>query len=329
MAAKHCPPEGSQDSEVRRLDTRVLRQQPPGAEALRGKMTNMSEKLPVCDQGFWRRRVDAARGSFPADWYKAVWDTDPETWQQMQDTHRGVLSQLIHPSHPLKVLDAGCGMGYLLEVLPHNTHIDYTGVDISPDMLRLARAMHPGKRFLSGDLRRLPFPDQHFDLAIGRSVKGMVEVNLGIMVWRKMETEILRVSQRLLLMGYEADPSCYRMTEAARPNNEATPHVLNLDGARLSYRSGQSGTVELYDLWVPEDRRRRGLGSTLIAEACKGMLGCAYGFTRADNTEAQAFYMALGFSLQLVPSFYQGMDAVLLTRPCLPALPSLPERKQL
>lgn len=48
------------------------------------------------------------------------------------------------------VLDVGCGTGLLLELRPELS--DYTGLDISPRMLEVARRNHPGRRWIEHDL---------------------------------------------------------------------------------------------------------------------------------------------------------------------------------
>lgn len=46
------------------------------------------------------------------------------------------------------VLDLGCGVGHLFDFLTKkNIPVEYTGFDISPNMIALAQKMHPGVRF--------------------------------------------------------------------------------------------------------------------------------------------------------------------------------------
>ena len=61
------------------------------------------------------------------------------------------------------ILDAGCGAGepvakYLVE---HGFQV--TGVDVSPQILEIAKKQVPGATFLEGDMTRLTFSDQVFD----------------------------------------------------------------------------------------------------------------------------------------------------------------------
>ncbi|MFA6097981.1 MAG: class I SAM-dependent methyltransferase [Patescibacteria group bacterium] len=60
------------------------------------------------------------------------------------------------------VLDAGCGNGRLLQMLEQK-NISYTGIDISPRLVAIAKAQHPNQTFLAGDITNLPFPDNKFN----------------------------------------------------------------------------------------------------------------------------------------------------------------------
>jgi SAM-dependent methyltransferase len=50
------------------------------------------------------------------------------------------------------VLDVGCGFGDLYEFLGRQgTSVDYTGVDLNPDLVDIARKRHPDARFIAAD----------------------------------------------------------------------------------------------------------------------------------------------------------------------------------
>lgn len=67
------------------------------------------------------------------------------------------------------VLDVGCGMAGLADVLPDG--VAYTGQDASPFAVRTARArLGKGKTVVLGDLHTLSFPDQSFNLVWARFV---------------------------------------------------------------------------------------------------------------------------------------------------------------
>jgi ubiquinone/menaquinone biosynthesis C-methylase UbiE len=71
---------------------------------------------------------------------------------------------------PGRVLDAGCGTGYLLRQLAARAPAaeGLTGIDPAPAMIETAQAAAGDDRlhFCSGVAERLPFPDGSFDLIV-------------------------------------------------------------------------------------------------------------------------------------------------------------------
>ncbi|HYR07108.1 MAG TPA: class I SAM-dependent methyltransferase, partial [Longimicrobium sp.] len=111
----------------------------------------------------------------------------------------------------------GCGTGNLLPLLvPSAGRIDgYVGVDLSPEMLRVARGKASGEAgpagFAAADAERLPLRDGSFDTAISASVlhywddadAGLVEIR-----------RVLRPGGRLLLLDWLRDPLPMRLLNA-------------------------------------------------------------------------------------------------------------------
>lgn len=61
-----------------------------------------------------------------------------------------------------RVLDAGCGNGRLSEIF-QKIKADYIGLDSSPALIRLAKRLYPGHKFIIGDVTNLPFAENSFD----------------------------------------------------------------------------------------------------------------------------------------------------------------------
>jgi SAM-dependent methyltransferase len=68
-----------------------------------------------------------------------------------------------------RLLDVGSGLGDLCAAAAARGAIA-TGIDLAPDMVRTARARHPGLTFIEGDAERLPFEDGAFDVVTGAFV---------------------------------------------------------------------------------------------------------------------------------------------------------------
>jgi SAM-dependent methyltransferase len=61
-------------------------------------------------------------------------------------------SSILEKYHCSSVLEAGCGTGNLASRFSRN-HFDYMGMDLSDDMLRIARSNYPEVSFVAGDMR--------------------------------------------------------------------------------------------------------------------------------------------------------------------------------
>lgn len=87
------------------------------------------------------------------------------------------------------ILDVGCGSGYIASVL-EKQGFTVTGVDISTEMLKLARENAPKSTFLRMSMRRLEFPKESFD--------GVVCLYSIIHVPRRYHLGILKRFRRVL-----------------------------------------------------------------------------------------------------------------------------------
>jgi len=73
------------------------------------------------------------------------------------------------PERRVRLLDLGCGPGFLLDYLAENDLlrlVDYTGVDVSETTMGHARTRWPDHRFELRDIRDHPFPAGAFDYCI-------------------------------------------------------------------------------------------------------------------------------------------------------------------
>ncbi len=65
------------------------------------------------------------------------------------------------------LLDVGCGFGDLDSWLRrHGIETDYTGIDLSPDLISECRKMHQGLAFFCGDLFEMDFLPAAFDWVV-------------------------------------------------------------------------------------------------------------------------------------------------------------------
>jgi SAM-dependent methyltransferase len=81
----------------------------------------------------------------------------------------GMILGLLEQAKPRKILDYGCGAGWLSKILISKGY-DVTGIDASRALIESAvKSMGEG-RFVVGDCHHLPFADATFDCIIGSGV---------------------------------------------------------------------------------------------------------------------------------------------------------------
>ncbi len=88
---------------------------------------------------------------------------DEGLWLQMEESTRKLVCK--HSAEGSKVLDAGVGLGRVLEPL---SNLDRFGVDISLDYLRVARSI--GFKVAFSKLEELPYRDELFDTVVACDV---------------------------------------------------------------------------------------------------------------------------------------------------------------
>ena len=66
-----------------------------------------------------------------------------------------------------RLLDVGCGTGYLFELLKVPEGAELIGLDLSPRMIAMAKVKNiPGAAFIEGTANHLPFADDSFDVVV-------------------------------------------------------------------------------------------------------------------------------------------------------------------
>jgi SAM-dependent methyltransferase len=92
---------------------------------------------------------------------------DATSWDDLDLAEREAVERFVAALSPgRRVLDIGCGTGYLTRLLRGTV----VGVDQSEEMLELARRRVPHAEFLFADVPPLPFEDGAFDLAFSSAV---------------------------------------------------------------------------------------------------------------------------------------------------------------
>jgi SAM-dependent methyltransferase len=98
------------------------------------------------------------------------WGGRPRDWAELAEPSneplfREVLSRL-GVQAGTRLVDIGCGSG-LAAAMAADLGAVVTGLDITPELLVIARERVPRGDFREGEMDRLPFADQSFDAAVG------------------------------------------------------------------------------------------------------------------------------------------------------------------
>lgn len=158
------------------------------------------------DSYVWSVKRGKSRGrnnlNHAFDWKKVVtntWDNNAEDWDQRSEKmweqgSRKTILPFVQSHFEIKqhVLDVGCGSGYGSLKLQQAGY-DVTGVDISEEMIRLAKQKRSNEniRFQQADINDLPFADATFD--------AMLSIN--VIEWTKVPEVALNEMTRVLKSG--------------------------------------------------------------------------------------------------------------------------------
>ena len=146
------------------------------------------DTIPVLARWLGSWQISVRRRALSASELTRRYDRAAPTWRRMMDrfsfpdAYESLLGRMLHDEAPeftgaqLRVLDCGVGTGALsgalARVLPTPFKLD--AIDISPRMLELARGnlrdTGPKVTLRHGDVRKLPYDDGVFDLAMAAHV---------------------------------------------------------------------------------------------------------------------------------------------------------------
>lgn len=112
-------------------------------------------------EGYYERRAAEYDDAYLGEGVYAERGQDP--------TELRALERAISALLPTKVLDVGCGTGFLTRHLKG----EVVGLDQSEAMLKIARERVTGATFVRGDALDLPFPDESFGRVFTSNLYGL------------------------------------------------------------------------------------------------------------------------------------------------------------
>lgn len=92
--------------------------------------------------------------------YNAIAQHFSHTRKFQWHTVQWLIEQYIQPGQ--RVLDLGCGNGRVADLV-NEIKGQYVGLDISEELITIARSLRPGNEFHVGSMHQMPFADNSFD----------------------------------------------------------------------------------------------------------------------------------------------------------------------
>ncbi len=91
--------------------------------------------------------------------------SDNAIQRRLIDRFHRTLATIVTSRHPETMLDAGCGEGFVADVLlTAMPDVKITGFDVLEDSVKLARQRNPRATFSTGDIYAIDHPDNAIDL---------------------------------------------------------------------------------------------------------------------------------------------------------------------
>ena len=81
------------------------------------------------------------------------------------DSLKKIIERFLPKNKDLSLLDIGCGHGFIHKHLKEK-NLKITGVEVADEVLTLAQQLNPDAAYIPYDGKKLPFPSEHFDVAI-------------------------------------------------------------------------------------------------------------------------------------------------------------------
>jgi SAM-dependent methyltransferase len=111
--------------------------------------------------------TNTASGS--AEKWGPLWGARPRAWAEDEDQQVPTYEEAIRrvgAAAGQRVLDIGCGTGVFLRLVAERGAVPF-GLDASQALLEIAHERVPGADLRVGDMERLPYDDNRFDLVTG------------------------------------------------------------------------------------------------------------------------------------------------------------------
>lgn len=155
------------------------------------------------------------------------------SWARLTTWHqRRIVRQLVNEAASAGgvVVDVPCGTGVLVDVLAEQQRL-VIGVDVSSEMLSLARTDHQTVCYVRGDITHLPFGDESVQCLV---VVGLFH-RLPASVRAQALAELRRVSAGHVIASFSIDGPWHRakrrLLRSLRPRHKSPPYPIAAEQA--------------------------------------------------------------------------------------------------
>lgn len=122
------------------------------------------------------------------------------------------LNTMVQQTKAKKILDVGCGEGYLMDFLlkeNKGSRLKITGIDITDQIIKKAKDTHPHLEVHVGSAYKIPYPDNSFDCVTINEVMEHLDH------FSKALYEVRRVSKKYVIVSVPHEP-WWRIVNMAR-----------------------------------------------------------------------------------------------------------------
>ncbi len=129
------------------------------------------------------------------------WEYGNALYQRVLARYLDRMAAQVQAVAPARVLDAGCGEGYVYRGLrERGVQAAWEGYDLSAGAVAFAAARHPEAQWAVADLRRIPVPERQADLVLCSQVLEHIPSP------ELVRDELRRVTARWLLISVPLEP---------------------------------------------------------------------------------------------------------------------------
>ncbi len=168
------------------------------------------------------------------------------------DYLRKIVDRHLPDTHPVRILDVGCGHGYIHPML-RALGYEVTGVEVASEVLAMAQQENPGNKYVAYDGSQLPFEDKSFDLVLAICVMHHVPPKS----WPNFVSEarrVLRPNGQFVVFEHNPLNPATRYVVA---NNDIDSDAVLLRHTRLATMLKDAGLQAVYTrsiLFTPFDQ---------------------------------------------------------------------------